>query len=294
MARSGSASHIYVATPGDADAARVTRCRPRSRGARRDGAHVHVPALRGDGVVAGLLPAWLLSRQDPGEPLREAGRAPVSLRKAIRFSLIVAEVSLTSLLLVGAGLLLRSFERVLSQPAGIEIENRLAATVTMPRIRYADSDALRRARTEIETRFRSMPGVSAVGATAFLPLAPPDARGGITIENVERGDNDPPTRAHLRIVTAGYYAAAGIRLAQGRLLTEADTATTSPVIVINETMARRYWPGASPLGQRVRFNGDNEPWRQVVGVIKDVRHWGLDRDVNPEMYLPLISSLRPR
>jgi putative ABC transport system permease protein len=271
----------------------VTQTPPALRGVGLDRAVLDATVLTftfllcvATGVTAGLLPAWLLSRQDPGEPLREAGRAPVSLRKTIRFSLMVAEVSLTSLLLVGAGLLLRSFERVLSQPAGIETDNRLTATLTMPRTRYADSDALRRARIEIETRLRSTPGVSAVGATAFLPLTRQDARRGISIENVEHGENDPPTRAHLRIVTAGYYSAAGIRLAQGRLFTEADTATATPVVVINETMARRYFPDTSAIGKRVRFNGGSEPWRQVVGIIKDVRHWGLDRDVNPEMYLP--------
>ena len=111
------------------------------------------------GVIAGLLPAWLLSREDPNEPLRDGGRSPATLRRGVRFALIVAEVSLTSLLLVGAGLLLRSFERVLSQPAGIEIDGRLTATVTLPRSRYADADAVRRARREIETRLRSIPSV---------------------------------------------------------------------------------------------------------------------------------------
>ncbi len=245
------------------------------------------------GVVAGLLPAWLVSREDPNQPLRETGRAPASLRKSIRLSLVVAEVSLTSLLLVGAGLLLRSFERVLSQPAGIETDNRLTATVTMPRTRYPDADALRRGRVEIETRLRSMPGVDGVGATPFLPLTPQDARGGVTIEGYQRGETDPPTRAHLRNVTPGYFDAIGIRLAQGRSFTDRDTATAPPIVVINETMAHRYWPAQSPLGRRVRFNGDNEAWREVVGVIKDVRHWGLDRDVNPEMYLPFEQQPSP-
>lgn len=238
------------------------------------------------GVIAGLLPAWLQSRDDPGEPLREAGRAPMGLRKSVRFGLIVAEVSLTSLLLVGAGLMLRSFERVLSQPAGLEIANRMTATVTLPRSRYPDPDAVRRARHEIENRLRRIPGVLAVGATDRLPLTGADSRGGITVEGYERREGDAPVRAHIRVVTPDYFRAMGIAFAEGRALSEDDRANLTNVAVINDTMAKRYWPGSSPIGKRVRFNAADQPWRNVVGVIKDVRHWGLDREVNPEIYMP--------
>ena len=240
----------------------------------------------GAGMVAGLLPAWLHSGDDPGEPLREAGRAPVGLRKSVRLGLIVAEVSLTSLLLVGAGLMLRSFERVLSQPAGLEIDNRMTATVTLPRSRYPDVDAYRRARHEIETRLRSIPGAIAVGATDRLPLSGADSRGGITVEGFERREGDAPVRAHIRVVTPGYFRTLGITFAEGRQFSEDDDANALTVAVINETMAKRYWPGSSPIGKRVRFNGTDTRWREVVGVIRDVRHWGLDREVNPEIYMP--------
>jgi putative ABC transport system permease protein len=238
------------------------------------------------GVVAGLLPAWMLSREDPNEPLRDAGRAPAGLRKRVRFALIVAEVSLSTLLLVGAGLMLRSFERVLSQPAGLETANRLTATVTLPSSRYPNADARRRGRSEIETRLRRIPGVLAAGATDRLPLSGSDSRGGITVEGFERRPGDSPVRAHPRVVTPDYFRAIGVQLSEGRLFTETDNATAPPVIVINETMARRYWPASSALGKRVRWNRESDPWREVVGIVKDVRHWGLDRDVNPELYMP--------
>jgi putative ABC transport system permease protein len=237
------------------------------------------------GAVAGLVPAWLVANDDPAEPLREAGRAPTGLRKGVRFALVVAEVSLTSLLLVGAGLMLRSFERVLSQPAGFDTANRLVATVTLPRSRYTDRDAIRRARRGIEERLRAIPGVIAVGANNNLPLTGSDSRQGITVEGLERRDGDAPVRAHVRIVTPDYFRAMGVRLAEGRSFTSTDDATAPLVVVVNETMSRRYWPGSSPIGKRMRFNGPNEPWREVVGVIKDVKHWGLDRDVNPEVYM---------
>ena len=238
------------------------------------------------GTLAGLLPAWVLSREDPGQPLREVGRAPTGLRKGVRFTLVVAEVSLTALLLVGAGLMLRSFERVLSQPAGFETANRLTAAVTLPRSRYGDADAIRRARRELETRFRQVPGVITVGASSALPLTGADSRGGITVEGFERTENDAPVRAHVRMITPDYFRAMGIRLAEGRSFSDADNTTAPPTVVINETMAKRYWPAGSPIGKRMRFNRDKDPWREVVGIIKDVRHWGFDSAVNPEVYMP--------
>jgi putative ABC transport system permease protein len=238
------------------------------------------------GVLAGLLPAWLLSRDDPGEPLRDGGRSPMTLRRSVRFTLVVVEVSLTSLLLVAAGLMLRSFERVLSQPPGFETEGRVTTTVTLPRIRYRDADAIRRARREIETRLQGIPGVVAVGANNNLPLTGSDSRWGITVDGFARYEGDSPVRAHTRIVTPGYFQAMGIQLIEGRLFTERDTSTAPLVVVINDVMARRYWPKGSPIGKRMRFNGGDEPWREVVGIIRDVRHWGLDREVNPELYMP--------
>jgi putative ABC transport system permease protein len=238
------------------------------------------------GVVAGVIPAWQLSREDPSEPLREGGRSPVGLRKGVRFALIAAQVSLTSLLLVGAGLMLRSFEEVLSEPSGIETTDRVTTTIVLPRSRYANADALRRARRDIEARLAGISGVQAVGATNNLPLTPTDSRRGIGVDGYQRGEADPPTRAHVRIATPGYFRAVGITTTSGRTFTDADNGTASPVIVINETMARRYWPNKSAVGGRIQFGGAEEPWREVVGIIEDVRHWGLDAPVNPELYLP--------
>jgi len=237
------------------------------------------------GVLAGLLPAWLVSRDDLNGPLRDQGRGPSTIRKGVRFSLIVAEVSLTSLLLVGAGLLLRSFERVVSQPAGLELESRLTTTVTLPRSRYPDADTRRRAQLEIEKRVGGVHGVTAVGVTNNLPLSGSDSRRGIIVEGLERREGDAPVRAHPRIVSPDYFRAAGLHLAEGRLFNDADTAKAPTIVVINQTMARRYWPGGSAVGKRMMFTG-GDSWREVVGVINDVRHWGLDRVVNPEVYMP--------
>jgi putative ABC transport system permease protein len=237
------------------------------------------------GLAAGALPAWHLVREDPAEPLKEGGRSPVSLKRALRFGLIVTEVALTSLLLVGAGLTLRSFQTVLSQPAGIETNNRLTFRIGLPGARYQDGAAAARFFNELESRLSAEPLIQAAGGTMLPPLTGMDGRRGVIIENREPAPDEGPTRAHPRIVTPNYIQASGARIREGRGFVAADTATAPMVAIVNETMAKRYWPGASAIGKRVRFT-DQEAWREVVGVIGDVKHWGLDAPVNPELYIP--------
>jgi putative ABC transport system permease protein len=237
------------------------------------------------GLLAGLLPAWHLVREDPAEPLKDGGRSPVSMKRALRFGLIVAEVALTSLLLVGAGLTLRSFQTVLAQPAGIDTDHRLTFRIGLPGARYNDREAANRFFRELESRLAAEPMIQAAGGTMLPPLTGLDGRRGVVIENREVGPGDGPTRAHPRPVTSNYLKAAGATMREGRGFLPTDTETSLPVAIVNETMAKRYWPGVSPLGRRVRFT-DQDIWREVVGVVGDVKHWGLDSPVNPELYVP--------
>jgi putative ABC transport system permease protein len=237
------------------------------------------------GVMAGALPAWHLVREDPAEPLKEGGRSPVSLKRPLRFGLIIAEVALTSLLLVAAGLTLRSFQTVLSQDAGIETADRLTFRLGLPGTRYKGSEAAFRFFSELESRLAAEPLIRAVGGTMLPPLTGLDGRRGVVIENREVGPDDGPTRAHPRVVTSNYLQAIGSRVREGRGFLPSDSATAPPVAIVNETMAKRYWPGVSAIGGRVRFT-DQEAWREVVGIIDDVKHWGLDAPVNPELYVP--------
>jgi putative ABC transport system permease protein len=236
-------------------------------------------------VVAGALPAWHLIRDDPADSLKEGGRSPVTLKRGLRFGLIVAEVALTSLLLVGAGLTLRSFETVLSQPAGIETADRLTFRVSLPGGIYRTPAAASQLFAGLESRLAAEPQVEAIGATSLPPLTGLDGRQGVVIENRDVTAEDGPTRAHPRIVTADYTKAIGATIRTGRGFLRADTLTSTPVVIVNETMAKRYWPDASPIGKRVRF-ADEEVWREVVGIIGDIKHWGLDAPVNPEIYIP--------
>jgi putative ABC transport system permease protein len=217
------------------------------------------------------------------ESLKDGGRPASSIKKGLRQTLVVSEIALASLLLVGAGLTLRSFQAVLRTETGFKPEGLLTAFVILPQAKYITDAQRVAAYDEIERRIASLPGVRSVGATSHLPLSGQDSRTGIFIEGREPTP-DAPTRAHLRAVTLDYFRTMGMRVIEGRNFTAADHSESPFVTVINETMARRYWPGQSPLGTRVRMGGP--AWREVVGIVADVKHWGFERAVNPEMYLP--------
>ena len=236
------------------------------------------------GLVFGFLPAWHLSRQDANASLKDEGRSAVGVRRGLRMALVVSEVALASLLLVAAGLTLRSFQAVLNLPSGFQPKGTLTASLSLPSARYRTDDSLLTAFSQIEEKLRSLPGVRAVGATSHLPLSGRDGRRGVGIEGREPTP-DVPTRAHPRSVTPGYFTAMGITLTAGRGFTAADHAGAPKVAIVNDTMARRYWPGQSPVGRRIRLIGV-QGWIEVVGVVADVKHWGLDAPVNPEMYFP--------
>jgi putative ABC transport system permease protein len=237
------------------------------------------------GVLFGFLPAWHLASQDVNVSLKDGGRSPGGVRRTLRVALVVSEIALASLLLVAAGLTLRSFQSVLNLPPGFQTQGILTASVALPASRYREDPSILTGLDQIEEKLRSLPGVRAVGATTHLPLGGRDSRRGVGIEGRTPAP-DTPTRAHPRAVTPGYFQAIGVTLMAGRPFTAADSATAPRVAIVNDTMARRYWPGVSPVGKRIRFSSPAE-WIDVVGIVADVKHWGLEAPVNPEVYLPL-------
>jgi predicted permease len=136
--------------------------------------------------------------------------------------------------------------------------------------------------SELLDRVRAQPGVHSAGYTSHLPMSGVDSRAGIGIEGREPDPTDEPTRAHWRVITPGYFSAMQIQLVRGRFPTESEGQTRAPVSLINRTAAERYWPGVDPIGRRVRVQ---QEWREIVGIVKDVRHWGASSPVNPEVYL---------
>jgi putative ABC transport system permease protein len=161
----------------------------------------------------------------------------------------------------------------------------MTALVTLPRARYPEPDRQVATFLAIEERLAAMPGARSVGATSHLPMSGMNARSGIEIQGYEPAP-DATTRAHVRGITPGYFRTMGITVLRGRAFTSHDDGRSPLVAVVNEEAARRYWPNGSPIGARVRTVG-SEGWREIVGIVRDVRHWGLTSPVEPEMYMPL-------
>jgi len=161
----------------------------------------------------------------------------------------------------------------------------LTLQTSLPQARYGSQAAMANAFERIERGLDAVPGVRAAGGVTGLPLASTRGDWGLTIEGRPQPAGAAGFAADWQVVTPGYFAAIGTPVRAGRTFTARDTAGAPRVIVVNETMARRFWPGGSVVGRRVRLGGDRD-WTTVVGVVEDVRHRGLDKDVRPEMYRP--------
>ena len=235
------------------------------------------------GVLFGLLPAIQTSKPQVADTLKEGGRGAAGVRGRLRFALVVGEVALATLTLMGAGLAIRSFGAIMAQPLGFDPHGKLSMTLAVTPVRYPTPEARRIAMADLERRLAAVPGVTAVGAVDILPLGGSDARRGFGIEGVEPTP-DNPRRMHPRAVTPTYFSTMGIPILAGRGLTPDDHAIASPVVVISEASAKKFWPGKDPVGTRIALS--DSVYRTIVGVAGDVRHWGLLVPANPMLYLP--------
>lgn len=233
------------------------------------------------GLIFGLVPALQQSRGDLNESLKDASRGSSEGRGILRGALVIAEVAMACVLLVGAGLLIRSFLHVLDVDMGFKAEH--AATLRVdPRPRYKTADEILNYFTEVLRRSSEIPGVDSVGLTDALPLGKNrtwciPAKG-----QTYTKDNYPCE--FVRIVSEGYFHAMRVPLRAGREFTERDRAGAPQVAIVNETMARNMWPGQDVVGQQLL--GQKDPI-EVVGVVGDVRHLTLEKDAGMELYFPI-------
>ncbi len=237
------------------------------------------------GILSGAAPAIQRWHGDLSDTLKEGSRTVGSTpaRRRVFAALVMVEIALALVLLVGAGLMVRTFAAFLQVHPGFDPHNTLTLRVAVPETKYDTPVEVKGFYSQLFKEVQGLPGVEAAGGTVFLPLGGMDARRGIEVEGFEPKPGEP-TRAHIRIVTPDFFHALRIPRLQGRLLTPQDTEGTPLAVLINHTAAERYWPGQSPVGKRVRL-GSGE-WREIVGVVGDVKYWGLGATVNPEMYLP--------
>lgn len=238
-------------------------------------------------LIFGLAPALHGATGDPADGLRAGGRSISAgrARQRFRVALVVAEVALSVVLLIGAGLTLRSLMRLTSVDHGFDAGGQLTFSAVLSPRRYPDAAAMTSAAGRMLERLSSMPGVVKAGATTALPLSGQNIENGFIVEGyAPRSADDDPVAA-MRGVTSDYFDALGARVTAGRAFTAADRAGSQPVAIVNEGFARRYLAGRSAVGARVRENGLRE-WRTVVGVIADLKHAGPAAEARPEVSLP--------
>jgi len=246
------------------------------------------------GLFFGLYPAWQASRADVNETIKEAGRAGTASagKKRVRSVLVVAEVSISLVLLVGAGLMIKSFYRVLRADPGFNSSGVLTANFSLPNSQYKDMARQRQFVNQLAAKLESIPGVQAAGVA--LPLL-----GGFQTDFMIKGKPKPDPgkgpSTDISRVTPGALQAMGVSLFRGRYFVAADIENAESVCIIDVTMAQTEWPGQNPIGKHIavsgRANNPNDPeWMKVVGVVAHTKNYGVDQPSRVETYRPFAQS----
>jgi putative ABC transport system permease protein len=239
------------------------------------------------GLVFGLAPAWQVSRPNLNDALKEGARQNSGSSHRLRSSLVVFEVALSLMLLVGAGLLVRSFLSLLKTNPGFNPDNVLTMNLVLPAVKYKDAPQRAAFYSDLVQRVQATPGVESAAFVNYLPLGGSNSSDSYLVE----GEPEPPPGQEFvgryRVATPDYFQTMRIPIIKGRAFTDQDKSGAPPVVIVNETLARKHWPGQDPIGKRFRFYGPIEraPWMEIVGVIEDVKH-DLNLPVTPEYYLP--------
>jgi predicted permease len=239
------------------------------------------------GVLFGLLPALQASKSDVQLALKESSTASQSSRQnRLRGLLVVSEIALAMVLLVGAGLLIRSFERILSVTPGFEQRNLLTMMVPATGTKYAEEEQVRNFYRNVLDRVKALPGVEAAAIVSNLPLGGNYDGSGFHVEEKPLANPSEAPSAQRYGISPEYLRAMNIPLLRGRQFTEQDAANTPLVALINETAAKRFWQNEDPIGKRIILGGVNNPKRTIVGIVRDVRHQGLDDAPEMQAYGP--------
>ena len=246
-------------------------------------------------ILFGLAPALRVSRLDVQAALQDTSRTSSGVSAIwgrgnnLRRSLVIAEIALCAMLLIGAGLLIRSFARVRDVNPGFNPRNLLTLELTMTGERYKDKEAVLAAYHELWQRLEGLPGVTSAGAVTSLPLSQMFAWGPITVEGRVAPPGEKFINADTRMVSGHYFQAMEIPLREGRLFNDDDVANKPRVALVDDYMAQQLWPNQDPIGKRFHIGGiseTNSPWITVVGVVGRVKQYTLDSDSRIAFYLP--------
>jgi len=239
------------------------------------------------GLLFGAAPVWQLFKVDLNQSLRDGGKGLQVARSGRRAlsALVVAETALALTLLVGAGLLIRSFIRLQRVDPGFNPRNLLAAVVTLPQADYPERNQIAPFYSQLLERVRTLPGVQSAAAVSSLPLAGADSDADFVIEGRPAPQPDQRPVAWYSSVSSDYFRTMGMRLIAGREFTERDNENSPKVVIISQATARRHFPNEDPIGKRIG-NGRPDGWREIVGITADVKHFGLTQDARASMFFP--------
>ena len=239
------------------------------------------------GIVFGLVPAFQATRVGASEGLREGARGTVGGRRSqlTRNALVIGEVALASVLLISAALLIQTFLRLLHVDTGFRPSGVLTMELILPRTAYPNERAIDFF-ARLTERLSALPGVQSAGATSSLPLAGRETLYQITVEGRPRPEPGHEIVADYRVVTSGFFDALGVECVEGAIPADLPV-PPGPLVVINETMARQYWPGVSPIGRRIKLAHYDRaaPWFTIAAVVGDTRHAALDGALRPQVYV---------
>jgi len=239
------------------------------------------------GLLFGALPSLRAARTDVVAGLRQGGRGGSGSRRGLQSALVVSQVALALVLLVGSGLLLRTFARLQSVDPGYRTENRLSLLVALPDDGYAEPESRSRFYNRLIERLEALPGIAAAAATSTIPMSGNDGDVNFAVEGRPLPPPGEEKAVWFRRVTPGYFELMGIGITAGRSFRESDSADAPRVAIINETLARREFPGEDPIGRRLNVNRADAPvWREIVGVARDIKNFGIRGESRNAMYLP--------
>ena len=241
-------------------------------------------------LLTGLLPAWEASRRDSNAALKEGGRpggAGSVRQRRIFAGLVTLQFAGALVLLAAGGLLMRSFVRLMTVDPGFKSDHVVSAATSLPAVSYPTGADVRLFYTRLLESARQLPGVTAVGAATDLPLTVRERRV-FTMESPPAATAMLPRGVANDWIMGEYFEALGVRIVSGRPLSDADTLVSEPVVVVNETMARRYWPGEDPIGRRLAWGNPTThgAWMRIVGVIGDIKQAGLAAPTEPQTWQP--------
>jgi putative ABC transport system permease protein len=247
------------------------------------------------GLLFGLAPALHTSKPDLNDALKEGGRGSTGKRHILRNVLVVGEVAFALMLLITAGLTMKSFQQLLALDLGFRTEGLMTTRVTLPQSKYQENPQVVAFYRQAIDRVKSLPGVESVGAITQLPLSGAYSSGTTVIEDTSAGEGlqrfqgYPYLEADRRSVAPGYFTSLGVRLIEGRLLDDRDREDSPAVAVVDEKFAKRFWPSGSAVGKRVAVGGNPQTgiqWGEIVGVIGHIHHYGTNREGQEQAYFP--------